>query len=231
MAGMQVHFPREDSAVEMLADLLELGNPQNNLLTCVANRPLGRGRCSKPIEHPHSIAIWAILLRITRLTTTWELQLELEILAHRLTCDNEHHRAQEVAIAKRWLDILADSANQMYCGICRDDFTNALRTPCGHYFCRGCIKGWLRRVQEVASPATCPLCRTQLAVDHKGRMSKADPTSKLESQSFWLTRQLRYWFELTPRKASIVDAVLERSGLIFAVLIIGGLLLQGYGRE
>ncbi|KAG7263884.1 hypothetical protein CRUP_034223 [Coryphaenoides rupestris] len=42
------------------------------------------------------------------------------------------------------------------CAICYQDMTNAVITPCSHFFHAGCLKKWLY-VQE-----TCPLCHSQL---------------------------------------------------------------------
>jgi len=42
------------------------------------------------------------------------------------------------------------------CAICFDDPSQALRLPCSHAFCGGCVEPWLRRC------ALCPMCRTDL---------------------------------------------------------------------
>ena len=45
------------------------------------------------------------------------------------------------------------------CAICLDDDddTEKVRTPCGHTFCRACLKQWLRQ------QCTCPMCRTDFS--------------------------------------------------------------------
>ena len=39
------------------------------------------------------------------------------------------------------------------CSICWDDVTDTTVTPCGHRFCRGCIRPALKTKLE------CPVCR------------------------------------------------------------------------
>ncbi|XP_054457945.1 E3 ubiquitin-protein ligase TRIM47-like [Anoplopoma fimbria] len=47
------------------------------------------------------------------------------------------------------------SEEQFRCIICLDIFNNPVSTPCGHNFCRGCIK----RFWDTRSKSECPLCK------------------------------------------------------------------------
>jgi hypothetical protein len=50
------------------------------------------------------------------------------------------------------------SLSECECPICLDVFFEPVRTPCGHVFCRGC----LREHQSYAARAKCPICRGSL---------------------------------------------------------------------
>ncbi|XP_067347862.1 RING finger protein 145-like isoform X2 [Channa argus] len=62
------------------------------------------------------------------------------------------------------------------CAICYQDMSNAVITPCSHFFHAGCLKKWLY-VQE-----TCPLCHSQLKSQSPAtNVPKQDPPAANQS--------------------------------------------------
>lgn len=49
-------------------------------------------------------------------------------------------------------------SNTSECSICLDGIEAPAVTPCGHWFCKGCISEWLE------SKGTCALCRAAVQV-------------------------------------------------------------------
>ena len=48
---------------------------------------------------------------------------------------------------------LSNVSKHLYCSICSDIFTEPVRLPCGHTYCKECIKLWAKKHLE------CPICR------------------------------------------------------------------------
>ncbi|XP_060771757.1 E3 ubiquitin-protein ligase TRIM39-like isoform X1 [Neoarius graeffei] len=51
------------------------------------------------------------------------------------------------------------SEDQLQCSICLDVFTDPVTTPCGHNFCKICLKGFW----DSSSHCQCPVCQTNFA--------------------------------------------------------------------
>ncbi|KAL7875467.1 hypothetical protein AOLI_G00104300 [Acnodon oligacanthus] len=51
------------------------------------------------------------------------------------------------------------SEDQLLCSICLDVFTDPVTTPCGHNFCRVCLK----ECWDSSSRCQCPVCKTQFS--------------------------------------------------------------------
>uniref|UniRef100_A0A3B4BRN6 RING-type domain-containing protein n=1 Tax=Pygocentrus nattereri TaxID=42514 RepID=A0A3B4BRN6_PYGNA len=49
------------------------------------------------------------------------------------------------------------SEDQLQCSICLDVFTDPVSTPCGHNFCRVCLK----ECWDSSSRCQCPVCKTE----------------------------------------------------------------------
>ncbi|KAJ7142176.1 hypothetical protein C8R46DRAFT_1133885 [Mycena filopes] len=47
----------------------------------------------------------------------------------------------------------------MVCSICYDEFTSPVSLPCGHIFCRDCIRRSVDAIQVCAVQHSCPTCR------------------------------------------------------------------------
>jgi hypothetical protein len=45
------------------------------------------------------------------------------------------------------------------CSICMNELTSPVRTPCGHVYCRPCLRTWFGR----ARVKTCPMDRSVVA--------------------------------------------------------------------
>jgi hypothetical protein len=48
-----------------------------------------------------------------------------------------------------------DISDNLKCSICQDVFSYPIALMCGHVYCDGCIRDWIR----TARPGTCPECR------------------------------------------------------------------------
>ena len=105
-------------------------------------------------------------------------QLQLDWL------DSDRHNT-EVAARKQWQfdeedrylraqmeGLTRDTQSQFQCGVCLDEQPEdviARLEPCGHCFCRDCIRGYVgSKLAENRYPIVCPVCMTEGGKDDPG---------------------------------------------------------------
>ena len=71
--------------------------------------------------------------------------------------------------AKRAREVQRALGLQKCCPICLDEVTNAMTTPCGHRFCRGCI------IQALNLKRECPVCRCRVPTHRSLRDEESCP--------------------------------------------------------
>lgn len=81
------------------------------------------------------------------------------------------HLAPEIDF--RALDYLPDYDHNLVCPICHSPFVDAVKTKCGHVFCKDCLRDGLQA--QDTDRKTCPSCRTTT------RLSEANPMPRLFS--------------------------------------------------
>lgn len=57
--------------------------------------------------------------------------------------------------ASRCASCLQAAPDDAVCGICAEVLEGAVRTGCGHWFCRDCVLG---QAEDEAAAAPCPTC-------------------------------------------------------------------------
>ena len=51
------------------------------------------------------------------------------------------------------------------CLVCYEPISNGKKLPCGHHFCRKCIKKWVTICLNAFQPCVCPMCRTEFSLN------------------------------------------------------------------
>ena len=105
--------------------------------------------------------------------------------------------------AKRAMEALREKC----CPICLDTVAHATTTPCGHRFCRGCIRPALNIKRE------CPVCRSKIATHRALRYEEACEEVPLATSADEV--ELRSSKE--PRRATPPQAMTEREAERLAV--------------
>lgn len=121
----------------------------------------------------------------TRIQLEWQADSEDTDASAQLAVEKQHEFEEEDRrLRAQMQDLQRAVPPTFHCGVCMEEhseFMIARIEPCGHEFCRDCIRSYIRsKLGEHRFPILCPICSAD--------GDKADPGSKLSLPYYYLAR-------------------------------------------